>query len=257
MVYSKLKGAAMSNKIEKKNQLSETNHHFYRGKRIKTPRSVFTLIELLVVIAIIGILASLLLPALKMARSQAKGISCANNLKTLGSCVQFYINDNNSYYPRLGGYGVLLPTAQWIMDTAPYISGQWNWGWSTDSAKSAQEAFICSSNENEIKCGVNYKYNMGFGRYSSTGNAYPTHQRFAPKLASRLKNPSEIVLIGDGKCATDSDGWRWESGTDSGMDWYRHNNNNMNAGWADGHIKIIKYGELPAPEATDLSMRFN
>jgi len=75
-----------------------------RNKRGKRPAKKFTLIELLVVIAIIGILASMLLPALSKARGKAQEIACVGNLKQLGLANALYINDNDGYFPFRSGW---------------------------------------------------------------------------------------------------------------------------------------------------------
>lgn len=67
---------------------------------MKKKRHAFTLVELLVVISVIGMLMSLLLPAVQAAREGARRKVCANNLRQLGTAATAF----HSRKDRFPGY---------------------------------------------------------------------------------------------------------------------------------------------------------
>ena len=78
----------------------------------------FTLIELLVVIAIIGLLASLLLPALNRARDAAKQVVCASNQRQNIMAEMMHVDDFNGLMPLVGVGPELFNDPD---------GGMWNW----------------------------------------------------------------------------------------------------------------------------------
>jgi prepilin-type N-terminal cleavage/methylation domain-containing protein/prepilin-type processing-associated H-X9-DG protein len=88
------------------------------GGRLST-KSGFTLVELLVVIAIIGILVSLLIPAVNAAREAARTTQCQNNLKQYGLAL-------HNYHSLVGSFPIGNVYATWWTGQSmilPYLEG--------------------------------------------------------------------------------------------------------------------------------------
>jgi prepilin-type N-terminal cleavage/methylation domain-containing protein/prepilin-type processing-associated H-X9-DG protein len=100
-----------------------------RRPSLVRPTTGFTLVELLVVIAIIGILVSLLLPAVQSAREAARAMQCSNNLKQVALAMLNYESQHRTLpigvvatprvHPSGGNAGWPGHTAQIL--TLPYL----------------------------------------------------------------------------------------------------------------------------------------
>ena len=84
-------------------------------------KKAFTLIELLVVIAIIALLLSIIVPAIKKAKEQARLIVCRSNLHQWAFAVQAYTADNDGnllssfgYKDASGTFLAVYPCELWL-----------------------------------------------------------------------------------------------------------------------------------------------
>jgi prepilin-type N-terminal cleavage/methylation domain-containing protein/prepilin-type processing-associated H-X9-DG protein len=144
----------------------------------------FTLIELLVVIAIIAILASLLLPALALAKDQAKATSCNNNLRQLILATMNYEDDQKALplgYP-LDISSSLNSDTIWYMSLQPYVGRQFKTTIQTNLV------FICPSS-----------LDGGYSGYLTYAqNNYINASDFTIIMSMRdIPHPSWTVMFGE------------------------------------------------------------
>lgn len=96
-------------------------------------RKGFTLVELLVVVSIIALLMAIIVPSLRMARSQAEKSVCVSNLHTMYIAYAVYADNHNQELPQTSSN---VMSYNWDIEVADmmakYVSGEY-------------EAFYCPS----------------------------------------------------------------------------------------------------------------
>ena len=183
----------------------------------------FTLIELLVVIAIIGVLVSLLLPAVQAAREAARRSQCVNNMKQIGLALHNYHSTNDCFPPGMttgharcnpgdrpgwsgwSAHAMLLP---YLEQNAIYNSG--NFEWAPDMCNSTPgssdiNSTINNTTVNTFLCPSDPNANRGNNRlnsyYASMGPDTRDHDVNSSGAFSR-NNPTGLRDFIDGSSNT-------------------------------------------------------
>jgi prepilin-type processing-associated H-X9-DG protein len=207
------------------------------------------MVELLTVVAIIGILASLLLPALSQSKATAKTVKCLSNLHQMAVAAHLYVGDNGDSYPiayfnaQVNGVTYFY---NWDLTTiednpARVIPGTL---WQGQGIAQIQQCPAFNGAANWlIDPYTGYNYNtsyIGHGQAESIPN---------PAKSSDVRHSAQTALFGDGQYSAGADKFMrapWPnpgdqnfSGRWAGTQGFRHQKRS-NTAFCDGHAQALR-----------------
>jgi len=219
----------------------------------------FTLIELLVVIAVIAVLMAILMPALNIARDQAKRIHCINNVKQLTFAWLLYKDDNDD--KMVGGLPQRGSIDAWMLSPR---------GNDPDPIEQCKEGlrqgklYPYVKNVDVYRCPSDDRINREgmytFGSFSISGPLNGEEKEWSNRhliLYGEIKNPADTFVFVE---EIDPRGWNmgsWVVSRDFGNSWIDplaiwHSKNRSTLGWADGSTNMHTWVN---PSTIDMAMR--
>ncbi len=237
----------------------------------------FSLIELLIVVAIIGILAALLLPALKSARDKGYSITCLSNMKQVGLGSAQYTGDNDDWLvPNWNGleaseydgnryerhwYGLLCG----LPKDPPNLVIAWNtpgpygltWGITGVAQPKRKGQFSCPA-EPELLYWAGHKTDTHLNSFLHGGLINRGDMPGGPgRKSNQIISPSLAVSFSEG---VQNDqvylfGEDWNGAASGKTIQYRRHNGSASFVFSDGHGAMVREAQAMSVSANGVANR--
>jgi prepilin-type processing-associated H-X9-DG protein len=203
----------------------------------RVPRCGLSLIEVLVVLGLMGLLISLLLPAVQSVRNAAAKVSCANNMKQVGLALHSYHDSHGRFPPPRGDLELEDPfaTLSWIGFLLPELDQVPLWrtterAWQIDPIpfhnpphegfSTVVSTFVCAA-DSRLRSPLTDPYGVtaAYGSYigiSGTGSIQldgVIGRAPGIRLAEITDGTSSTVVVGERPPPDDLNAGRWYSGS--------------------------------------------
>lgn len=193
----------------------------------------FSLIELLVVIAIIGILASMILPALGKARSTARTADCLSEIRQYGVANFMYFDDNDykfskNYYGGGQYYnnGTVTTTAAAPLHTQVILDSLYT---------NNKEIYMCPESNEDGQSSFTGDHSFNTEIIRNNGSFTPQGTNYKNIEPNMINKPGEFMIVTD----TNS-GWL-KTDTPQRIQVRHSNNKKLNHLWLDGHANTLTW----------------
>ena len=190
----------------------------------------FTIVELLVVILILGLLMSLLLPAIQAVRAAGQRTVCLNNLREIGLSTQIYVTTKDCYPPAYDNR--TNPVHRWMDCLTPYLN-------------KGMAVYWCPADPNRTHLSEDSQIILSYGvnvfNFTDNAHCFWYYDPLGPGgvRSCNVKHPRQVILYAD--CISGTGNYYCGSGSvfNDPVPFvaYRHPGNAFNAVYCDGHAE--------------------